>query len=386
MSLSSPGSVFEHFKVLEDPRVERTKDHALLDIIVIAICAVICGADDWVEIAEWGNEKLSWLRQFLDLANGIPSHDTFGRVFSRLDAEAFQAAFLGWVQAAYTLSAGQVVAIDGKQLRRSHDRTVGKAAIYMVSAWATDNHLTLGQRKVDDKSNEITAIPKLLEVLALSGCIVTIDAMGCQKEIAQAIISQQADYVLALKENQGHLYEDTVDLFKHIEQTPSHRLAADHAQTVEKGHGRIDIRDCWTLTDDAAFPALRTSSQWAGLRTLVKVRRERRLPGQTPTVDTVYYISSLAEPNLAARLLSATRAHWGVENGLHWVLDVAFAEDDSRVRVGNSPQNFAVLRHIALNLLKQQTATKLGIKAKRLKAGWSEAFLLKVLGITLEPI
>jgi len=187
--------------------------------------------------------------------------------------------------------------------------------------------------------------------------------------------------VLALKENQGHLYEDTVDLITHIDQTPSHRLTTDHAQTVEKGHGRIEIRDCRTLTDPAAFPALRTSRQWAGLHTLVKIRRERRLPGQIPTVETGYYISSLA-----ARLLSVTRAHWDVENGLHWVLDVAFAEDDSRVRVGNSPQNFAVLRHIALNLLKQQTATKLGIKAKRLKAGWSEAFLLKVLGITLELI
>src|SRR5258706_754090 len=254
-------NLFEHFKNVEDPRVERTKDHALLDMLVIAVCAVICGADDWVEIEGWGHEKLMWLRQFLALPNGIPSHDTFGRVFNRLDAEAFQGAFLGWVQSAFEVSDGQVVAIDGKQLRRSHDKRLGKAAIYMVSAWAAANHLTLGQRKVDDKSNEITAIPKLLEVLSLKGCIVTIDAMGCQKEIAQVILDSQADYVLSLKENQGQLYQDTVDLFVHTEQTPHHRFDTDYVKTVEKGHGRIEIRECWTLSDPQHFPEFRTSQQ-----------------------------------------------------------------------------------------------------------------------------
>jgi predicted transposase YbfD/YdcC len=314
----------------------------------------------------------------MPLENGIPSHDTFGRVFSRLDAEQFQAAFLSWVQSAFGVSDGQVVAIDGKQLRRSHDQRLGKAAIYMVSAWASTHHLTLGQRKVDDKSNEITAIPELLQVLALNGCIVTIDAMGCQKEIAKTILDQQADDVLALKENQAHLYQDTLDLFQHIEQTPTHRLLTDYTRTVEKGHGRLEIRECWTITDPQFFPYFRTSHQWVGLQTLVKVRRERRLADRT-TLETHYYISSLSGSALV--LLNAIRAHWGIENGLHWVLDVAFHEDNQRTRVGASPQNFAVLRHIALNLLKHETSLKVGVKAKRLRAAWSEAYLLKVLSI-----
>lgn len=378
MSQASPLSLREHFECVDDPRVERTKEYKLLDIIVIAVCAVICGADDWVDIAGWGNEKLEFLRQFMPLENGIPSHDTFGRVFSRLDAEQFQAAFLSWVQSAFAVSEGQVVALDGKQMRRSHDQRLGKAAIYMVSAWASANHLTLGQRKVDDKSNEITAIPELLKVLALNGCIVTIDAMGCQKEIAQTILDQQADYVLALKENQEHLYQDSVALFSHMEQTPSHRLTTDYARTVEKGHGRLEIRECWVITDPQFFPYFRTSQQWPQLQTLVKVRRERRLADRT-TFETHYYISSLSAS--ATTLLNAIRAHWGIENGLHWVLDVAFREDDQRARVGNSPQNFAVLRHIALNLLTHETSLKLGAKAKRLRAAWSEVYLLKVLSI-----
>lgn len=378
MNETSPLSIQAHFSQVEDPRVERTRDHELLDMIVIAVCAVICGADDWVEIAEWGEEKLAWLRQFIALENGIASHDTFGRVFSRIDAEQFQAAFLSWVQSAFEVSDGQVVAIDGKQVRRSHDQRLGKAAIYMVSAWSSTNHLTLGQRKVDDKSNEITAIPELLKVLALNGCIVTIDAMGCQKEIAQTICDQQADYVLALKENQEHLYQDTVDLFAHVAQMPSHRLTTDYVKTTGMGHGRYEIRECWTITDPKGFPYFRTSQPWAKLQTLVKIRRERHLPDKT-TLETHYYISSL--PGAAAPILNAVRAHWDIENGLHWVLDIAFREDDQRVRTGDSPQNFAVLRHIALNLLKHETSAKVGIKAKRKRAGWSEAYLLKVLSI-----
>lgn len=371
-------SIQTHFSQVEDPRVERTRDHELLDIIVIAVSAVICGADDWVEIANWGQEKLEWLRQFMPLENGIPSHDTFGRVFGQINAEQFQAAFLSWVQSVFVVSEGQVVAIDGKQLRQSYDQRLGKAAIYMVSAWSSTNHLIVGQRKVDDKSNEITAIPELLKVLALTGCIVTIDAMGCQKEIARTIGDQQADYVLALKENQEHLYQDTVALFEHVAQTPSHRLTTDYVKTMAMDHGRYEVRECWTITDPTGFPYFRNSQSWPHLHTLVKIRRERHLPDKT-TLDTHYYISSL--PGAAAPLLKAVRAHWDIENGLHWVLDVAFREDDQRVRTGNSPQNFAVLRHIALNLLKHETSLNVGIKVKRKRAGWSEAYLLKVLSI-----
>ena len=378
MNEASPMSIQSYFRQITDPRVERTRAYELLDIIVIAICAVICGADDWVEIAEWGEGNVTWLREFMPLENGTPSHDTFGRVFSQIDAEQFQAAFLSWVQAVFAVSNGQVVAIDGKQLRRSHDERLGKAAIYMVSAWSSTNHLTLGQRKVAEKSNEITAIPELLKVLALNGCIVTIDAMGCQKEIAQTICDQQADYVLALKENQETLYQDTVDLFEHVAQTPSHHLTTDYVKTTDMGHGRYEVRECWTITDRTGFPYFRTSQPWAKLQTLVKIRRERHLADKT-TVETHYYISSL--PGAAAPILNAVRAHWDIENGLHWVLDIAFREDDQRVRTGNSPQNFAVLRHIALNLLKHETSLKVGIKAKRKCAGWNHAYLLKVLSV-----
>ena len=369
-------SITDHFAGLEDPRVERTKLHELLDIIVIAICALICGADDWTEVELFGNAKLSWLRTFLELSNGIPSHDTFGRVFARLNPEQFQQCFLEWVQAVSVVTGGQVIAIDGKVLRGSCDRVLGKAGIAMVSAWATANHLVLGQVKVDDKSNEITAIPKLLQVLEIAGCIVTIDAIGCQTEIAQAIVDLDADYVLAVKENQGHLYEDVKGLFDAAQELNFKDVPHDYCKTTDKGHGRPEIRQCWTICDVGLVNYLRNRAGWRNLRTIVKVVAERRVNGETSRQDR-YFISSLDGD--ARRLLRAVRSHWGIENSLHWVLDIAFDEDHQRVRKDNGPANFAVLRHIALNLLKQDKTVKAGIKAKRLKAGWDEPYLLKIL-------
>ena len=376
MSPNPTASILEHFAGLNDPRVERTKEHQLLDIIAIALCAVICGAEGWTQVEEWGRSKEAWLRTFLALPNGIPSHDTFGRLFARLDSEAFQACFVAWVQAVYDLTAGQVIAVDGKTLRRSHDRYLGKAAIHMVSAWASANHLVLGQRKVADKSNEISAIPQLLEVLALKGCIVTIDAMGCQKGIAQKIVDAEAGYLLALKANQGDFHHEAVALFTYAAKLDFHTVRHDHHTTIEKDHGRIEIRTCWTVDDPIFLLALPDHAKWPNLRTLVKVEAERRLSGKTGR-ESRYYITSL--PSDAAKVLQTLRTHWSIENQLHWVLDVAFREDDSRVRLGDASQNFAILRHMALNLLTQESSLKGGIHTKRLKAAWDHSYLLKVL-------
>ncbi len=383
MSQLPAASIKQHFGEIKDPRIERTKEHQLLDIIIIAICAVICGADDWVAVENFGRAKLPWLKTFLDLPHGIPSHDTFGRVFMLLDAEQFQKCFLGWIQAVSRVTHGQVIAVDGKQLRRSHDKRLGREAIYMVSAWATVNHVVLGQRKVDAKSNEITAIPKLLDMLALDGCIVTIDAIGCQKAIAQKIIDRGGDYVLALKENQGNLYADVQELFAYAHRRRFHKntrdlIDYDYHRTVDSEHGRMDIRECWIISDPDYLLYLRNREAWPRLRTIVMVRAERRI-GKETSVEIRYYISSLDQP--APRILEAVRGHWGIENDLHWVLDVAFREDECRIRKGNGPQNFAVLRHIALSLLQQDKSARCGIKTKRLKAGWDEDYLRKILSI-----
>lgn len=369
-------SIEHHFADLDDPRIDRSKLHKLLDIVVIAICAIICGADDWVAVEMFGNAKHEWLKKFLELANGIPSHDTFGRIFGALDPEQFQSCFLNWINAVSKITKGQVVALDGKTLRRSHDKRLGKKAIVMVSAWATANGLVLGQRKVDEKSNEITAIPELLQALEISGCIITIDAMGCQKEIAADIVDQDADYVLSLKENHGNLHADVELLFDDLEESRFTAYEYDYERTVNKGHGRIETRQCWTISDPEVLRYLRGTEEWEKLASVVKVQAERRTLEKT-TVEIRYYLASL--PGNAHRILDSTRAHWGIENSLHWVLDIAFREDECRVRKGFGAQNLATLRHIAVNLLKQEKTAKVGVKSKRLRAGWDEDYLLKVL-------
>lgn len=362
-------SPLSYFAELKDPRVERTREHLLEEILLIAIAAILSGANGWNEIENYGKAKIDWLRTFLTLPSGIPSHDTFNRVFAALDPGELEKGFVAWVSSIARLTAGEVVAIDGKALKGSR-KAGNKGMVHMVSAWANANNLVLAQRKVDDKSNEITAIPKLLEALELSGTVVTIDAMGCQRIIAEKIVDKKADYILAVKDNQQLLLDDIKDSFR--------MLAADTvAEEIDCGHGRVERRTCAVLGD---LSLLDKASDWTGLHSVVRIQAERfhKATGKTEQ-ETRYYISSL--PPDAARLNQLVRQHWGIENKLHWVLDVAFNEDHSRKRVGHAAQNFSLLNRIALNLLKQDRTCKLGIHGKRLQAAWDHSYLLHLLGV-----
>lgn len=363
----------ECFGRIEDPRMDRQKKHKLIDIIAIAVCATIGSADGWAAIALYGRSKESWLRTFLELENGIPSHDTFGRVFGVLDPQAFQDAFREWVGIIQGKIEG-VVALDGKTARGSHDRANGKQAIHIVSAWAVESGLSLGQVKVNDKSNEITAIPELLKLLKLNGCLVTIDAMGCQREIAQNILDAGGDYLLAVKGNQETLAEDVEQEFKHAQADGFAHMDHLYRETVEKGHGRIEKRQYWYTHD---VQGLGTLERWPKLNGVVMCRATRTDQGKT-TVEDRYFITSSTHDDVA-KISDAVRAHWGIENGLHWVLDVAFDEDHSRIRSGYAAENIAAIRKIANNVLKQCTSRKGGVKAKRLQAGWDDRFMEEIL-------
>lgn len=367
-------SILEHISLLPDPRGRQGRRHLFQDIVTIAVCAVVCGADMWTEVSQFGRAKAKWFKTFLTPPHGIPSHDTFGTVFAAMDPGALEGFFLTWVKALAEKSEGRLIPIDGKTLRRSFDQASDKAAIHMVSAWASANDLCFGQLATEAKSNEISAIPKLLELLDLEGAIVTIDAMGCQKGIARQIVDQGGDYVLAVKENQPTLHAELKLFLDDAITRDFKEIDHDFCESVEKGHGRIETRRVWStpLVDWFEDRAL-----WAGLSSFSVVERERTV-GEKTTGERHYFISSLDGTD-ASSLGHAIRNHWGIENKLHWVLDVAFREDESRVRKGHSAENFSRLRRMALNLLKRDKTEKAGIKAKRLRAGWDEDYLIKVL-------
>lgn len=378
-------SILTHFGILIDPRRDHTKEHTLVDILVIALCAVICGAEHFTEMETFGKAKEKWLQTFLELPNGIPSHDTFGRVLSLLDPAQFQACFLNWVREITQLKLGEVIAIDGKALNGSIDTWSGKTASKIISAWASEAGLVIGQKHVPAGTNEIAVVPELLKVLMLKGCIVTVDAANCQTQNARLIIERGGDYVMALKENQGRLYADVELAFTHEAETDFRAVRHSVIETHDEGHGRIETRR-YTLIDDPTYiDYLNADGRWFGLGSICCVERTRRTPspqGVKVEHNTAYYISSLT--GSAAQLEHAIRSHWEVENALHWRLDIAFREDQSRVRAGFAAENYAVIRHISLNLLKADLSKKLGVKSKRLLAGWDEAYLLHLVADNLK--
>jgi len=364
--------LLDYFCTITDPRVDRTKLHKLEDILAIAICATICGAEGWYEMAFFGQCKQQWFETFLELPNGIPTDDTFRRVISALQPDEFEACFQRWTQSVSNHQR-DIIAIDGKTLRRSHDNANGKSAVHLVSAWACENKMVFGQIATHEKSNEITAIPKLLEMLVLDGSVVTIDAMGCQKKIAEKIKESNGDYIFSLKGNHGTLH-DEVKLF--LDDAIANEGVDDYDCNADGGHGRVEVRNVW-YSENVQWMA--DCQQWQGLASLVAVESQRTI-GDKISTERRYFISSLSGINaeIIGRMI---RSHWGVENKLHWSLDVSFGEDDCRIRKGFGAENVSRLRRIALNLLKHEETAKCGIKAKRNKAGWDEKYLQKILGI-----
>ncbi len=365
------------FDELTDPRTKKhSSRHLMIDILMLTIVGVICGADSWVAVERFGNSKYEWLKGFLELPHGIPSHDIIGDFFSRLNPQCLQECFLKWVNLVFNFSGGDIIAVDGKTLRHSYDIASSRPAIHMVSAWACKNNLVLGQFKTDEKSNEITAIPELLKLLDLRNNIVTIDAMGCQKKIAKQIIEQGGDYIFNLKDNHLTLHED-VRLFieSYVDKKRLEKTVFDTYEVVDGNHGRIETRRYW-VTEEIAW--LEQIGDWRGLTSVGMVEYEsiEKATGKVE-VERRCFISSLKAN--AKPFSEAIRMHWGIENGLHWCLDVGFNEDACRVRKDYAPENFAVIRHIALNLLKNEKTAKVGIKNKRLMAGWDTAYLAKLL-------
>lgn len=373
--MSNSPDFVAYFSVLPDPRVERTKKHRLVDILFIAICTIICGGESFTDMELFGKAKAAWLRKFVELLHGIPSHDTFGRVFSRVDPQAFGECFLRWAAALHEATQGEVIALDGKTVRHSFDAATGQAALHLVSAWASKNGLALGQLKVEGKSNEITALPALLKLLDVKGCVVTMDAMGCQKELASQIVEQGGDYVLGLKGNQGHLHEEVKYFFAEAQRMGFNDLAHDSHETIEKDHGRIEIRRCW-MVEEVAIEWLERQDQWPGLASIAAIEAERRI-GRKVTKETRFFISSLK--GSAKQLAAAAREHWRIENALHWVLDVTLNEDQSRIRKDHAPENLAILRRLALNLIRKAKPPKASVRGSIKKAGWDNSFLETIL-------
>jgi predicted transposase YbfD/YdcC len=366
-----------HFEDLLDPRVDNAnRRHDMMDIIALTLLAVICGADTWTDVEDFGVAKYDWLITFLPLANGIPSHDTIGRFFSALDSEELEASFMSWMSCIAELTHGDIISIDGKTARASKDVPKNKRGLHMLSAWSTANGLCFGQRKVDGKTNEITEIPKLLKMLDIEGTIVTFDAMGTQKKIAKQIRHQGADYLLAVKGNQGKLHDKLKDLFNQAEALDYQNMVYDRHETLDNDHGRMERR---VVTTFHVMYAFGFKEKWQDLQSLIKVDYYNETDEENVTHQTRYYISSLAAE--AERLGIAIRSHWNVENQLHWCLDVAFNEDRCRIRTGNASQNIAILRRLALNLLKKETTTKRSLRLKRKAAGWDQEYLFKILDL-----